>query len=103
MDPTDQEAITRALRPVGVVERTRLWVTKGWTAAQVYQRLPTAMQTTLAAQHPTDGQRRAVDAVYHTLLLLTREGRVRRQQVRYTMDLNTKGPRDMLVDVFRAR
>ncbi len=102
-DATEQQAIARALRPVGLGERAQLWVTKGWTASQVYQRLPPAMQATLAERHAHDGRRRAVDAVYNVLLLLAREGHVQRKQVRYTMDLNTKGPRDMLVDVFRAR
>ena len=102
-DAVAQQAIASALRPVGLTERAQLWVTKGWTAAQVYQRLPPAMQATLAERHAHDGRRRAVDAVYNVLILLAREGNVQRKQVRYTMDLNTKGPRDMLVDVFRAR
>lgn len=95
--------LATALLPVGLLERAQLWVTKGWTAAQLYQRLPAALQTALAAQHANDGRRRAVDLVYNTLLLLARQGRVQRKQVRYTMNVNTKGPRDMLVDVFRAR
>ena len=95
--------LATALLPVGLLERAQLWVTKGWTAAQLYQRLPAALQTALAAQHANDGRRRAVDLVYNALLLLARQGRVQRKQVRYTMNVNTKGPRDMLVDVFRAR
>ena len=95
--------LAAALLPVGLLERAQLWVTKGWTAAQLYQRLPAALQTALAAQHANDGRRRAVDLVYNALLLLARQGRVQRKQVRYTMNVNTKGPRDMLVDVFRAR
>ena len=96
------DALVKALLPLGLRERGQLWVTKGWTAAQLYQRLPAALQTALAAQHATDGRRRAVDLVYNALLLLTRQGRAQRKQVRYTMNVNTKGPRDMLVDVFRA-
>jgi hypothetical protein len=95
-------ALATAMLPLGLRERAQLWVTKGWTAAQLYQRLPAALQDVLAAQHTTDGRRRAVDLVYNALLLLTRQGRVQRKQVRYTMNVNTKGPRDMLVDVFRA-
>ncbi len=43
----------------------------------------------------------SVDAVYGALTAMTRAGAVIRTRVRWTARVNTKGHRDMLVDVFR--
>jgi len=107
-----QDAIRAALAPSGVVERVKLRVAGGWTARQVFERMdPAARSTLLASCAREDGaddqgqevQRAAVDKVYRALLALGAAGGAERKQVQYTMTLNTKGPRDMLVDVFRAR
>lgn len=78
-----------ALRPRGVAERVRHVLAKGWTAAQVRARLPSGLQDGCTAE-----------AVHAALLDLVREGRVRTRRVRYSVVLNTKGQRDMIVDVF---
>lgn len=106
------DAIRSALAPRGVVERVKLRVAGGWTARQVFERLDAPARGALLARCAREGgaddqgqelQRAAVDAVYRALLALGAAGEAHRTQVQYTMTLNTKGPRDMLVDVFRAR
>lgn len=103
-------AIRLAVRPHGLVERIKLRIAGGWTARQVFERLsPPARSALLAAcDRPgpaVDGgqevQRAAVDRVYRALLGLNGSGELHRKKVQYSMTLNTKGPRDMLVDVFR--
>ena len=42
-----------------------------------------------------------MDAVYGVLIAMARAGAVIRTRVRWTARVNTKGQRDMLVDVFR--
>lgn len=113
--PTDAalaDAIRLALAPSGLRERVKLRVAGGWTARQVFERLDEAPRSALLASCAREGgaddqgqevQRAAVDKVYRALLDLSAAGGAERKQVQYTMTLNTKGPRDMLVDVFRAR
>ena len=72
----------------------RARVTGGWTAAQVWERVPD--RTAFAG-----GTSANVDAVYGVLVEMARTGAVVRTQVRWTARVNTKGHRDMLVDVFR--
>lgn len=98
-----EAALLDALRPRDTRERAAQLVLRGWTAMQVYERLPASLQAELAAgpENPTVGARQAVDRVFRALLALTQAGQVRRRRVAYGMILNTKGGRGMLVDVFR--
>ncbi len=84
--------LMEALRPRGVGERVRARFGVGWTASQVLSRV--ARDTYAGVVDPAA-------EVHAELLALVAEGRVRRASVRWTAHLNTKGPRDMLVDVFR--
>ncbi|MSP55258.1 MAG: hypothetical protein EXR69_06605 [Myxococcales bacterium] len=88
------------MAPVGLLERARIRLSGGWTAKQVWERLTEPAREALLNTTEQD-QRRAIDRVYKALLALACSGDARRTQVKYTMRLNTKGPRDMLVDVFR--
>lgn len=97
----DAELLRAALTPRGLAERVRLRLSGGWTAAQVLERLPAQVRAAWEGEGTIDERRRAVDRAYRGLLALAEAGGARRTKVRYTMDLNTKGPRDMLVDVFR--
>lgn len=94
--PSERELRRRrlleALRPRGVRERVRTRLGVGWTAAQVASRVS------------RDVYADAVDLtaeVHADLLALVADGLVLRERVRWTAHLNTKGPRDMVVDVFR--
>lgn len=99
-DPPGLPAAVRlALAPAGIAERVRLRLSQGWTAKQIWERLDEAARQELLRATGED-QRRAIDRVYRVLLELSEAGGARRSQVKYTMRLNTKGPRDMLVDVF---
>ena len=106
------DAIRVAIRPSGLVERVKLRVAGGWTARQVFERLDDTVRRTLlercdrpdgAVDQGQEVQRAAVDVVYRARLALSAAGGAHRTKVQYTMTLNTKGPRDMLVDAFRAR
>ena len=100
-DPPDlPDSVRAAIRPNGVGERIRLRLSGGWTAKQAWERLAEPARQRLLLTTAGD-QRRAIDRVYRALLTLAEAGHVVRKQVKYTMRLNTKGPRDMLVDVFR--
>lgn len=93
-----------ALRPRDAGERLTQVIRRGWTALQVYERLPEAVQSELAVgpENPTVAARQAVDRVFRGLIALSQAGKVRRRRVAYGMILNTKGGRGMLVDVFRV-
>ncbi len=91
-----ERAVLEGLAPRGLAERLRARVAGGWTAAQVWERL------TDRGPFAGDGTR-AVDAVHAVLVALTGTGEVERARVRWTARLNTKGHRDMVVDVFRLR
>lgn len=98
------QAIVEALRPRGLPERARTRMVGGWTALQVRERLaPDAVEAWLAAQ-PGErdvAERRLVDAVRTALLGLVAEGRAVRRASRFSVDLRSKGARDVLVDLFR--
>ena len=84
--------LLEALRPRGVSERVRARLGVGWTASQVASRV---------ASDTYDGVADPVAEVHAELVALVRDGHVLRKQVRWTAQINTKGPRDMVVDVFR--
>lgn len=100
-DPTPH--LLAALRPRSLRDRARLLLTHGYTAVQVYERLPAEVQRDLAdgADDPTAAARRAVDRVHRALVALAARGGVRRRRETYSMILNTKGERGMVVDVWR--
>ena len=105
-DASLRTAIRAAVAPHGLVERVKLGISGGWTARQVYERLGSAEKASLVGTSTVssgsqESQRAGVDRVYRVLLELSDAGELRRKKVQYTMTLNTKGPRDMLVDVFR--
>ncbi len=85
-----------ALAPRGLGERIRARVAGGWTAAQVWARM--GAESAFASGHVGP-----VDEVHRVLVALAADGRVARRSVRWTTRLNTKGHRDMVVDVFRLR
>lgn len=87
-------ALLDALRPRGAGERVRQVVSRGWTASQVYDRLPEDVRARMTGPRP-------IDEVHRTLVDLARDGRVRVRRARWAMPLNTKGMRDMVVDLFR--
>lgn len=93
-----------ALRPSGLRERLRLKLSGGYTPLQVWERLdaPTRLALAPADGDPTVAARQAVERVQRLLMTLAATGRVRHERVGMTITLNTKGPRDVLVDVFRA-
>ncbi len=100
-----EEAVLRALRPVGVRERARVTLGGGYTPMQVWERLD---EVTRAAIRPSDAEpivsaRHAMERVQQVLQALVGAGRARHRRVGMSVMINTKGPRDVLVDVFRAR
>ena len=101
VDLTDP--LLAALRPRSVRERARLLVAHGFTAVQVYERLSPEVQRALGegVADSTAAARRAVDRVHRALLDLAARGAIRRRRETYSMILNTKGERGMVVDVYR--
>jgi hypothetical protein len=89
------EALLEALRSRTLRERLREAVAPGFTAAQVLERLPSPLREEVRAAH-----RSPADHVHAALLQLASAARVRTRRVRYGVVLNTKGHRDMVVDVF---
>ncbi|MDP2312841.1 MAG: hypothetical protein Q8P41_08040 [Pseudomonadota bacterium] len=97
-------AVLAVLRPTGLRARVRLALGGGYTALQVWERLDADIQADLGAAdvEPTVAARLGVERVQRALLALAAAGQARHKRVGMTMTLNTKGPRDVLVDVFRA-
>jgi hypothetical protein len=89
------EPLLAALRPRGLRERARAAVAPGYTAAQLLERLPEEVRTALVTEYPFPAE-----PVHAALVELVARGAVRTRRVRYTVVLNTKGHRDMVVDVF---
>lgn len=94
-------ALLGALAPRGLVERLRLRVGGGYTVLQVWERLPPDARAALGEADPV-AARAAVERVRRRLDALAGEGVVVRSRARMTVPLNTKGPRDILVDVYRG-
>ena len=80
--------------------RVRARVSGGFTALQVWQRLPAELRADLGDDGPV-AERRGVEQVRSTLDALVSEGRVVRRRVEMTVPLNTKGPRSVVVDAYR--
>lgn len=91
-------AILAALEPSGILERVRLRLGGGYTAVQVFERIDAV--TALDSHDPVE-VRAVVARVQRRLVALSDAGRVRRTRSRLTVPINTKGPRDVVVDVFR--
>lgn len=82
-----EAALLEALRPRGWRERVRVRLGWGFTPLQVYERL-------------TD-PRWGVAEVAEGLSRLAKGGRLRHARERMSVVLNTKGPRDIVVDTYR--
>lgn len=96
------DAVWEALGLRGWRERLRMGVVRGFTTVQVYERLPEATRVEVAGGEDSPAAaRRGIDAVHRSLLGLVAAGRVTRHRERYSMLLNTKGERGMLVDLYR--
>lgn len=95
-------ALIAALRPVGLAERVRVRLGGGLTALQLWERLPPSVAGALPGDDPVR-VREGLARVQACLAELERDGRVERRRAKLTVTLNTKGPRDVLVDVYRAR
>lgn len=99
-----EAAVLAALRPSGVRDRLRFRAGGGFTPLQVWDRLTPSMRVDLTppGEDPTVAARYAVERVQRVLMTLLTGGRVRHERVRMSVFLNTKGPRDVLIDVFRT-
>lgn len=93
-------ALRAALAPRGLAERVRLGLGRGFTALQVWERLPAPVRATLGDEEPV-AVRAGVERVRRRLDALAATGDVLRARERMTVPINTKGPRDVLVDVYR--
>lgn len=110
MSESDVEAgVLSALRPAGLRERVRLTLGGGYTPLQVWERLDPALRAALAppveertVEAHTVLARRAVERVRRVLIGLAASGQARHRRVGMSVFLSTKGPRDVLVDVFRS-
>jgi len=89
------QPLLAALRPRGLRERVRAAVAPGFTAAQLLERLPEDVRAELEAAYPFPAE-----PLHAALLELVARGSARTRRVRYTVVLNTKGHRDMVLDVF---
>jgi hypothetical protein len=97
------EAVLAALRPTGLRDRLRVRVTGGYTALQVWERLPGSVRDALGDPADVVAARRGVERVQRVLHGLVDAGRVERVRVKLNIALGSKGPRDVLVDAFRTR
>ena len=97
-------AVLASLCPAGIRQRLRLTLSGGYTPLQVWERLAPVARAALVPGNEDSpvAVRHAVERVQRVLMTLTAEGRVRHRRVGMSVTLNTKGPRDVLVDVFRA-
>ena len=80
-----------ALRPRSMRERVKVWLSGGWTRAQLLARLSADVRVGV----PDD------EAIRGLLGTFVTSGQVRIKQVRGTLVVNTQGPRDLLWDVYR--
>jgi hypothetical protein len=98
-----QDAVLAALRPSGLRDRLHAAVTGGYTALQVFERLPAPVRAEIEAgpTEPVLAARQGVDRVARALVGLVAAGHVHRKRVAYGMQVNTKGGRGMVVDVYR--
>ena len=94
-------ALLAALRIQGPRERLRQVLARGFTTLQVYERLAGDVRDALSggAEGPM-ADRRGVDAAHRALLRLVADGRVIRRRASYSVILNTKGERGMVVDLY---
>lgn len=105
-----ETSILQALQPNGLRERARFLISPGFSAQQVFERLPAAVQAELCAggdersvADPIVARRKAVDLIYRTLNRLAETGQVARRKVAYGVELKSKGQRGVLVDVYHVR
>ena len=104
MDPAREDldaAVLRALAPRSVREALRLRWTGGWSVMQVFERLNIEGQAAFGSTDEVLGQRRVIEALRGRLLELARNGHLIRKTAKYSTDFRSKGPRDVLIDLFR--
>ncbi len=99
-----QAALLDAIRPGSLRDRLRLRLSGGYTAVQVFHRLPDEVQHTLLSGAVSDSAaaHQAITTLQHTMDALVRQGILRRQ----TSELQTddgRGPRAVMVDVYRIQ
>jgi hypothetical protein len=94
------EALVSAARPRSWRER----LGRGFTAREVWQRLPEALREELKGEPGPEvvRERRAIEQVYRGLLELCTQGRVRRRTASFWIEPRSKGHRGAVVDLFRS-
>ena len=103
MDMDLRQTLLDVIRPASLVDRLRLRLSGGYTAVQVFHRLPEAVQRTLLKGGISDSAaaHQAISTLQHTMDDMVRDGILRRQ----TSELQTqdgRGPRAVMVDVYRV-
>ena len=91
-----------AVRARSVRERARLVWTGGWSVVQVFERLDARGQAQFGSSDDVVDRRRAVETVRARLLALVESGALLRKTAVYSAELKSKGPRDVVVDLFRS-
>ena len=98
-----RQTLLTALRPDSLRGRLRLRLSGGYTAVQVFHRLPEAVQRTLLKGGISDSAaaHQAISTLQHTMDAMVHEGLLERN----TSELQTqdgRGPRAVMVDVYRV-
>lgn len=99
-----RQALLQAISPDSLRTRLRLRLSGGYTAVQVFHRLPEDLQRSLLEGGISDSAaaHQAISTLQHTMDDMVREGLLQRQ----TSELQTqdgRGPRAVMVDVYRVR
>jgi hypothetical protein len=98
------DAICIALKPQSIKERLP-W-RKGWTAKDIFFRLPPEAQQHAAGKAMPDvaddivALRRGIDKVQRTLILLKQAGKVHQKPASAWVMLKSKGERSVIVDLW---
>jgi len=97
-----QQILLDAIRPASLRDRIRLRLSGGYTAVQIFHRLPQPAQRELLQGGISDSAaaHQAISTLQHTMDGMVREGILRRK----TSELQTqdgRGPRSVMVDVYR--
>ena len=97
-----RQLLLDVIRPASLRDRLRLRLSGGYTAVQVFHRLPPPTQRALLEGGISDSAaaHQAISTLQETMDAMVREGILRRQ----TSELQTqdgRGPRAVMVDVYR--
>lgn len=101
-EPELIELIQHILRPSGMRERIRLRISGGYTAMQIFQRLPAHMQALLVptGTHPSQKESAGLSVLERTLKSLCQHKKIRRQSVNI-QEQDGRGVRRLRLDVYR--